>query len=335
MKQYQMKQLSYTLSIVVIFLLSLLTSCKDDVEINIGNIQEPVIAEFQVDFDGQTWIADRTTAVINETETVITGFKDNDQQKVVITLNNYEVGTYMVDANGMDAKIEYFESPTAQPFTSEFSNPIGRIDVTDFDAIHKLISGQFFGIMHRLTPQLDNQGNPVLDTNGNPLYDDETKNFTNGIFNNIVFVADDNGNPQPDNNAFFVKLDGVEFVETALVARKEVVNGVDVIVIRASRSGSNEVIELQLPANIVTGNNLLVGSTTDPANDVVAFYRILSPSQTYIPTAGTIAVPLLQVSLHNTSTRRIEGTFSFSAVQVGGTATHEFTEGSFAVTYTN
>ncbi len=330
-----MKQLFNKLSIVFVFFLSLLTSCEDDVEINIGNIQEPVTAEFQVDFDGQTWVADRTTAVINDTETIITGFKDNDQQKVVITLSNSEVGTYMADANGADAKIEYFESPTAQPFTTEFSNPIGRVDITARDMMHKLITGQFFGILHRLTPQLDNQGNPVLDTNGNPLYDDETKNFTNGIFNNIVFVTDVIDNPEPDNNEFFVKLDGTEFVETALIAKKEVVNGVDVIIIRASRSGSNEVIELQMPADIVTGNNLLVGSTTDPANETVAFYRILSPSQTYVPTAGTIAVPLLQVSLHDTAARRIEGTFSFSAVQVGGTTTHDFTEGSFAVTYTN
>jgi len=330
-----MKKQFYNLSIVFVFFSSLLSSCKDDVEINIGNIQEPVTAEFQVDFDGQTWIADRTTAVISDTETIITGFKDNDQQKVVITLSNSSVGTYMADTAGAEAKIEYFESPTAQPFTTEFSNPIGRVDVTDRDMTHKLITGLFFGILHRLTPQLDDQGNPVLDTDGNPLYDDETKNFTNGIFNNIVFVTDVIDNPEPDNNEFFVKLDGTEFVETALIAKKEVVNGVDVIVIRASRSGSNEVIQLQLPADIVTGNNLLVGSTTDPANETVAFYQILSPSQTYVPTAGTIAVPLLQVSLHNTTTRRIEGTFSFSAVQVGGTATHDFTEGSFAVTYTN
>ena len=330
-----MKRLLNNKTILIILFSILLSSCESDVEINIGNIQEPVVAEFQVDFDGQTWIADRTEAIVNSDETIITAFKDNDQQKIVITLNDSEVNSYILDATNPVGKIEYFETPSAEPFTTDVINPIGRIDVTERDMIHKLISGQFFAILHRLTPQVDANGNPVLDADGNPVYDDETKNFTNGIFNNIIFISDVVDNPNPDNNEFFVKLDDEEFVETALIAKKEVVGGVDVIKIRASRGGSNEVIEIQVPADIVTGNNLLVGSTTDPANDTVAFYRILSPSQTFIPTAGTIPVPLLQISLHNTTTKRIEGTFSFSSTQQGGGATtHEFTEGSFAVTYT-
>jgi hypothetical protein len=327
------QQLNY-LNIALVFLFALLTSCEDDVEINIGNIQEPVTAEFQVDFDNQTWIADRTTAIVGDNETIITGYKDNDQQKIVITLKESEVGSYIFSPNTEIGKIEYFESSTAEPFTTEFSNPIGRVDVTSRDMVRKLITGQFFGILHRLTQQLDNQGNPILDNQGNPVFNDETKSFTNGIFNNIVFTTEDIEDPDPDNNEFFVKLDGTEFVETTLTAEKEQISGVDIITIRATRSGSNEVIVFQLPADIVTGNNLLVGSTTDPANETVANYRILSLIQTYVPTSGNIAVPLLQISLHNITTNRIEGTFSFSAIQEGGTATHEFTEGSFAITYT-
>ena len=329
-----MKQLFNKLNVLLVIFSFFFISCEDDVEINIGNIQEPVTAEFQVDFDGQTWVADRTEAVINEDATIITGYKDNDQQKVVITLNNSDVGSYVFSADNPVGKIEYFESSTAEPFTTDVLNPIGRVDVTAKDLVRHLISGQFFCILHRLTPQVDANGNPVLDANGDPLYTDETKNFTNGIFNNIVFVTDIVIDPNPVNNEFYVKLDGEEFVETALIAKKEQVSGVDVITIRASRAGSNEVIQIQVPADIVTGNNLLVGSTTDPANDTVAFYRVLSPSQTFIPTNGTIPVPLLQISLHNTTTNRLEGTFSFSAVQQGGSAAHEFTEGSFAVTYT-
>ncbi|HFS67719.1 MAG TPA: hypothetical protein ENK67_05850, partial [Flavobacteriia bacterium] len=206
-----MKQLFYNL-IAIIAVTFLITSCESDVEINVGNIQEPVIAEFQVDFDGQTWIADRTEAIVSQEQTILSGFKDNDQQKIVITLTNSDEGTYNLDNNALVGKIEYFETPTAQPFTTEFVNPIGRVDVTNKDVFHHLISGQFFGILHRLTPILDTDGNPVLDADGNATYDDETKSFTNGIFNNIVFVTNVIDNPEPDNNEFFVKFDGVEFV---------------------------------------------------------------------------------------------------------------------------
>ncbi len=327
-----MKQLIIKYTFFLITILALLLSCDDNVEINIGNITEPVTAQFQVDFDGNTWVADRTTAIVEDDQTVITGYKNNDQESVVITLNNSEVGTYIFAENTIIGKIEYFETPSSIPFTSEIPNPIGRVDITDRDLIQHLISGSFFSILKRFTEQLDANGNPVLDANGDIVYDEESKNFTNGIFSNIVFtttIVD----PNTTTNEFFVKIDGTEFVETALAANTVSVTGNDVIVIRASRNGSNEVVQLQMPADIVTGNYLLIGILTDPANDTVATYQILSPAQIYGATAGNIQTPLLRITLHNTTTKRIEGTFEFTAEQLGGSATHDFTEGAFKITY--
>lgn len=312
-------------------------SCDGDVVINLGNIEEPVSAQFQVDFDGETWVADSSSAVINNGIITITAFRNNNQESIIITIQSDQVGTYILDENSNIGEITYAESPTAQLYTSVSPNPVGRIDVTDINTQNQLISGTFFFIGQRNVQQLDSNGNPVLDLNGNPVYDVETKNFTNGIFDNIVYTANIvDPEPDPDTDHFFVKIDGVEFVETSLSATKtDLSTGNSVITIKASRNDSNEVIQLQMPADIFSGNNLLVPIAIDP-DDCTATYSILNTSQTFGPeSSSSIPLPLLIISLHDTVNKKIKGTFKFTATQTGGgTESYDFEDGEFFVTYT-
>ncbi len=334
MLKYSFKNIVSVLIIIVFTFIS----CDEDVEINLGNIQEPVVAQFQVDFDGETWVADRTVSVINNGVTTITAFKNNDAESIVITLQSDEVGAYTFDNVTNVGHISYAESPTAQLYTSTDPNPIGRVDVTEIDTQNQLISGTFFFLGTRTVQQFDVNGNPVLDADGNPVYEVQSKDFTNGIFNNLVYTTTitEPTPTEPNTDEFYVKIDGIEFVEETLSAIKSDISGISVITIRATRDGSNNIFEIQVPADIVTGNNLLVSSTTDPANDTVATYRILSTSQNFGAAASsTIPLPLLQITQHDVANKKLEGTFEFTAVRIGGgTETIEFTEGTFSVTYT-
>ena len=89
-----------------------------------------------------------------------------------------------------------------------------------------------------------------------------------------------------------------------------------------------------MPATIVFGStHLLLPSTTNPGDDSIASYRILSPNETYEPySGGTINVPLLKVISHDTTSNKLVGTFEFSGKN--GSNIKQFTEGAFSVTYT-
>ncbi len=335
MLKYNFKNI---ISVLVLILFTFI-SCSEEVEINLGNIQEPVVAQFQVDFDGETWIADRTVSVIDNGVTTITAFKNNDTESIVITLQSDEVGAYTFDNGSNIGQISYTESPSAQPYTSTAPYPVGRVDVTEIDTQNQLISGTFFFLGTRTIQQFDANGDPVLDANGNPVYEIESKDFTNGIFNHLIYtttITDPTDPTDPNTDEFYAKIDGTEFVEETLSAVKSDISGVSVITIRATRDGSNNIFELQVPADIATGNNLLVSSTTDPANDTVATYRILSTSQNFgAATSTTIPLPLLQITQHDVANKKLKGTFEFTAARIGGgTETIEFTEGTFSVTYT-
>ena len=150
---------------------------------------------FQVDFDEQTYVADIVTATIIDDVINISGLRGNSGELVTLTIFETTVGTYelgvtnsMVETNGA-SYIEDNGSPIWISVTN-FIDPQGEITITEIDQINKTISGTFHFTGH----------NPI--SGG-------SKEFTNGSFTKIPYDSLQNNN----DNTFFAKVDGVEFVE--------------------------------------------------------------------------------------------------------------------------
>ena len=322
-------------SLIILVIITFI-SCEDS-EINLGesNLIENQ-TNFQVDFDGQTYHADYVDASIVDGIITMKALKVGTNEFVVITLNNDQEGLYTLSPNDNVGELKYKKDEDDTFITSPTAYS-GRVDVTQITNNKLFGSFSFIGV--RMIPLLDVDENPVLDIDNNPVYTEEIKNFTNGIFSNITFSTtiavntDLEPEPEPTNDTFFMKIDDVEFVETTLSAEKITVDTVEVIQIQATNDGSNHVFKLQMPADVIFGSSHeLQGTTSSPASESIATYRIISLSHEYKPYSGIIAVPILRIISHDTDTNKIVGTFEFSGKH--GVLLKEFTEGAFSVTYT-
>ena len=332
-----MKKFLSLISIIVFILIS----C-DDAEINLG--EDSLIENqpnFQVDFDNQTYKADIVQASIVNGVTILKAYKTSTKEYVVIVLNKDVEGQFTFSPDDNMGVISYKKDEDDTFFTSP-SAYSGRVDLINIDYQKMKLFGAFSFIGIRMIPVLDQEGNPILDADNNPTYTEEIKYFDNGHFENIEFsnitAIDPNlePDPEPTTDTFFMKIDGVEFVETTLKAEKLTVDGAEVIQIKATNGGSNFKFNLQMPADVVFGSaHVLYGSTNDPANDSISSYTVVQQNnETFEPySGGEIANPILKILTHDSTTNKITGTFEYSA-KLGNGETKQFTEGAFSVTYT-
>ena len=115
-----------------------------------------------------------------------------------------------------------------------------------------------------------------------------------------------------------------------------IVDAVEVIKIQAISSDSNRRVILQIPLNIEVGTEqVLHGNTSDPANETMATYVVITPASTFRAYSGAIVNPKITIASHDTDANVIIGTFEFSA-QNNATPVEikEFTEGAFTIVYT-
>jgi hypothetical protein len=324
-----MKKIVFFLVIII----ATLTACDSNVEINVSDIVIDEVSNFQVDFDGQTWVAETVVTVIDNGITSIIAVRNNGEEVITISLLRVGVGSYTISAAEFVGGIAYVAATGEDAFVSDPNSVLGsgRIDITEFNTVAQLMSGQFFFTGKRFIQQFDANGDPILDALGLPVFTEEIKTFTNGIFDNLSYTTEIPGGSTNDNE-FFVKIDGVEFVEEMLTATKVTQAGVSTISISASRNSGTESVALNMPADIVTGNYIIVGNGA-VIGDVVGLYD--SDLTTFnAAVASTTPLPILRITRHDTANKILEGTFEFFAQPaIGGTQYH-LTEGDFKVTYT-
>ena len=322
------KKIIFFLSIIAV----LFISCDTDVEINAPEFSEELTSSFKVNFNGGTWLADNATAAIIDGEITITAIKNNGQETIIINLLSDEIGLYPLASATNNGNIEYEDTQnTGGAFITsddQFSGSINLISINNEDQI---LSGEFFFIGRRSIQQFESDGEPSVDTEGNFIFNIEEIDFTNGVFENIVFTSDVN-NPTTGENEFFVLLDEEEFVETTLTAVKE--NGS--ITIRVSRNGSVEVIEIRMPEDIASDSFNLYTTAPDSTQNSEALYKNVALQQVFGPAdPADTETTSLTITSHNQNTNKIIGKFKFFANRIGGgNETHTFTEGTFSVTYT-
>ena len=284
----------------LLFLLITLSSCSSDDSSN-----ENSDPSFTVEFDGQTFVADQISATILNDVINITGFRGANQESVTITVFGSSTGTYElgVTVGNLVNSAAYIEpnndgSGVWVALTDGTSQ--GQVVITEIDVENQTMSGTF----------------NFIGTNGSTS---ETKEFTNGEFSNIAYVAE---LVNPGDDSFFAKIDGVDFNPDLVQGVATSLGGVDLISVIGTKNNLAS-IGITLPGDVVAGTFDL-GSFSPPIGQYNDF---TDTSITYLGN-GTVTI-----DLHDTESSRIMGTFEFIAEEFQGTQTVSITEGSFDVTY--
>lgn len=302
-----MKKIKLLPIFAILFSSLIFTGCDGD-----GDSDNVPVGTFKVDFDGQTFVAETTQAIVNEEYISITGFKSGTGEVFQFTIPNGTVGTY--NWNGYDGYS--IPAPLALIYNSgddsdvyiaasdeqgEFSGVENYVDtaelkITSINTSNNTITGtfKFTGIRYN------------MDTNTF-----ETKVFSNGSFN-LTYAAD---SIPVNTNTFFAKINGQDFAPTSISAYK--LGGMLYLI---GRKGPIENIFLVVNQNIAPGTYNIELYGTGPQ----ATYILDNSAQGTFPGDGGTVV----ISSHNLSQKRIIGTFQFQA-----TSSYNVTQGSFDIKY--
>lgn len=306
-----MKKIFILVTISILFF----SSCIPNPTENADPIN-PYEGVLKVDFDGQTFIATTTQAIVNDNYISLTGVKTNGEV-FQITIPEVAEGIYTwsdFSPTSSGFALAYTQVSNgityvgARDDSGEFSGfdnytDTAEVVISSIDAVNKKISGtfKFTGV------RFDDTGNAVT-----------TKVFTNGSFTNIPFTADV---PAPTGNSFTAKLEGVAFVPTNISGFS---NSGRISII--GRKGSIQNISLNLISSVVPGTYDL----TDFGDYVGQYVKDATPEgSSFAAESGTVTI----IS-HNTTTKRIKGTFEYFATSVLlPSENYDITEGTFEVTY--
>jgi len=282
---------------------------------NNGNGGNPVTGDFRAKINGNQWVANAAAGAVRNNGLINISGLNVDGLLLTITLTDSGVHTYTLDDQSFNAAA-HVDSTLASTisFTSNASDDStlagGTVTITSIDTSTKRMSGTFRFKVFR----------PI---------DSLVRNFTEGSFTNINYRTDAGINPGNPTDSFRVKLDGADWVNYSVIG-----------------------LPVSLPPFI---NNITITSNFDAngsKNIGLSFNRSITPGSyvfdlinitgVYNPTNSiTNPTPLsadggnLTILEHNTTTRRIRGTFNFVASPLTGPppAPINFTEGYFSVVY--
>ncbi len=322
-----MKKIPTLLKIITLFSILILSSCSTDIEPYEGGIpasnqtgnnsSNPTTSSvFKADFDGQTFNANSTQAIVNSDYMSITGTKSTGEF-FQITIPGVAVGTYTMDSpttSAMPFGLLYSPGSGNVPFlaTDDQTGPFAsfpnyvdtsEIVITNIDQVNKRIVGTF-----KFT------GARFVGTSGTSI---ETKVFTSGVFN-LPFTNDV---PAPAGNSFTAKLDGSNFIPTNISGVK--MSGMISLI---GRRGNVENIGVTVPDNITAGTTINFTAFSSNARG----QYVLNSS----PTGVFGGVGSVTVTFHDPTAKRIKGTFNFVASSIiPPIVTYNITEGTFDITY--
>ena len=281
-----------------------LTSCETEpvdpvLNNNNGNNENPP-ASFEVDFNGETFVASNTLAVMGNGMMSIGGFKTSTGEDFAIVIDGTSEGTYTDEAVLMnytpDAESEY--SYSNLNITEGLSS--GEVVITEIDTENHTISGTF---------------------NFTGWWGDEEANvpsieFTNGVFENIPYTGN---NPIPTEEYLFATLDGeeIDYSNDLVVATADGGAGVTITI---HGEGADHSFELYLSAELTAGNYVFSD-------------EIMSNVRAEFEDADGTEYDIAEGQLIITSNEDgwMEGTFSFPVKNGAGETIHTVTDGSFNV----
>lgn len=264
---------------------------------------------FKADFDAQTFTANSTQAIVNNTTIAITGLKADGSFFQITLLGVPALGTYnntnstqlALAYSAGNGQIPYVGVPSTALSASAAYTDTAELKILSIDTANKIIKGTFKftgGKIDPITSQVS------------------SKIFTNGEFN-LNYATDV---PAPVNNNFFAKIDGVDYIPTNITGIKT--SGSIAII---GRRGAIENIALNFDDTVVAGTTV----TFDPFSNSRGQYVLdANPANIF---GGTGSITIIA---HNTSTKRISGTFNFVAATIlPPIISKNITVGTFDLTY--
>jgi Family of unknown function (DUF6252) len=287
-------------------------SCQEEIVDPNNTNTGAVTGNFKAKINGTQWVANsiagasRFSGLIN-----LTG-RSSDGKLITITLTDSGVHNYTLDDMSFNVAA-YTDSTLADPSaftTNQGVNPGeagGTVSITSIDTANKRMSGVFSFKVFRQADSLQ-------------------RTMTEGSFTNISYATS-----LPPSNAtdtFRVKIAGTMWVPPTIAGVKTpaIPPMPAQIMITGTTATATKSVGLFMPADITPGSYTLdfwglqyIGQynpDTDPNNSQASM-------------SGT-----LTIISHNTTTKRIRGTFNFHAeALLNPLISTELTEGYFSITY--
>ncbi len=262
---------------------------------------------FKATFNGQTYSTPNVLAQVNADGISLVAIKSSGES-FAFDISGTTIGTYQANANLL-AYVPFASSEygywSIDP-SSEITDT-GSITITSINTTNHTISGTFNFTGYWTDFTDDTPPAPIV--------------FTNGVFTNIPYTGEiENPNPG-DEDTFFAKVDGTDFVEDVIdVAIVSSEGFPDRISIVGSKE-SGERIGLLIDQALPVGTYPITGPLSEDVVSGSYFNMGLQTAQT-----GSVTIT-------SKTATRIAGTFQFSSSNSDGTNTAEITAGTFDVEY--
>lgn len=308
--------------IVLLGVLGLLVSCQKELSEENGQLPTNpppgtgTLSNFRATINGQPWEASLRSASRGNRIITLSGTSAS-LQTLAITLGDSGVHTYRLAPNATNNFALFTDAALSNPapfLTNPFviTNPAfptvgsagGTVSITAIDTVNRWMTGTFSFNALRAT-------------------DGQTRTVTNGVFTQLPYSVTGGGGgvpPPANNDTLYGDVNGTRFTPANIVAAA--VPGSGTIAINGSDIATGRSFTITVPENITPGIYLM------NASGILVAYSA-SITQLYTATLGT-----LTISSHNTTTKRIRGTFNFTGTLLtGGTGTVLVTNGFMAVSY--
>ncbi len=287
------------MKIITVVLLSVvigagITSCQKD-------HTNPDPGTLIATIDGSQFIANKAAVAEISSDVIAIVGQSADGGQIILRVKDSGVHVYTLNINS-PTNVGAYSVNNEYAYTTNQGNTDaesgGTLSITSIDVANKKITGTFSMKMYR---QLDSKQITI----------------TEGVFTNISY--DTEGLPAANaKDTFNVKADGTPFPGYSITG----IAAFGKINISVSNKDVSKTIGLSFPTNVTAGTYTF--SSFGP--DYIAQYNIGS---SYL-TGDSGSVTILE---HNTTTKRIKGSFNFHASELMGSKTSQLTEGYFSVVY--
>ena len=292
------------LSLIALTFSTLFISCSKDDD-NTGTPGTPgpsnTTSVLSAKINGTAWAphADSCTAFLMNGVINISGIA-HDGKTITITLMDTVAGAYDLSATGNGAGVYNTQPSGGISYTSNSFNwpaSVNKLTISNLDKVNKKMSGTF-------------------EYKAWSFSVNDSVTISEGQFTNLPYVTSISST---GNNSFSVTIDGSPFTPSLISGA---ITGSNLSIVASDNTGTKSVA-LFLPSNISTGTFSL-----QPFGTYNAAYNPNSTTYLVVST-GTVTI-----TEHNTVSKKIVGSFSFTATEFPiGSTTANLTSGSFTIFY--
>jgi len=259
--------------------------------------------DFYATIGGNLWNADSLQLVLVSSDGVSINGLSKTGDQISILLPAFKVGTYILDVHSASyALFANLLTSTTNVYVSNSGNAGGSVTISSIDTVNRVVSGSF---QFTLTNPADNS----------------TETVAKGVFDYVPYTGGTVGVTPPSGglkDTVEMLVDGNKFFASDVIESDSAGQ-----LLIAGFSGTQDV-GLYFPTGITAGTYNLDFT----AGLYIGVYNP-DPSTTLLSQSGGT----LTIISNNTTTRRISGTFSFTATPVGSGPTANLTQGYFAANY--